>query len=151
MVGATTGDFARAEPWLRATSRVVHHMGPPGAGHRAKLLNNFVAVGQAALVLEAYRVARDQGLDWTKLFEIMMAGAARSGSLERIMEPALKGEFDGYIFSTDNAVKDLGYFTDFAAGLGQPTQVAAALRDYFAVAAAQHGGATLISQLLKPR
>ncbi len=151
MVGATDADFARVEPWLDATSRVVQHMGPPGAGHRAKLLNNMVAVGQCALVLEAYRIARNENLDWHKLFDIMMAGAARSGSLERIMAPALKGDFGGYVFSLANAQKDLGYYADFAAALGEPTSIAAALRDYFGDAAAQHGDAALLSELLKPR
>ncbi len=148
MVGATDADFARVKPWLEATSRVVEHMGPPGAGHRAKLLNNMVAVGQCALVLEAYRVARSQNLDWEKLYAIMMAGAARSGSLERIMAPALKGDFDGYVFSLANAAKDLGYYADFAAATDEPDAVAVAIHKYFADAAAQHGPETLISQLL---
>ena len=148
MVGATEADFARAKPWLEATSRVIQHMGPPGAGHRAKLLNNLVAVGQCALVLEAYKIAREQGLDWQKLYEIMMAGAARSGSLERIMAPALKGDFDGYVFSAGNAAKDLDYFADFATALGAPSDVALALRNYFQNAATQHGPSTLVSQLL---
>jgi len=151
MVGATDADFARVRPWLEVTSRIIQHMGPPGAGHRAKLLNNLVAVGQCALVLDAYRIARAEGLNWQKLYDIMMAGAARSGSLERIMVPALKGDFDGYVFSAGNAAKDLGYFADFAAALGEPTAVAAAMRDYFADAAAQHGPDTLLSQLLRPR
>ena len=149
MVGATEVNFARVEPWLSSTSQIVHHMGPPGAGHRAKLLNNLVAVGQCALVLQAYRTARAQGLDWQKLFDVMMAGAARSGSLERMMAPALKGDFDGYVFSAANAVKDLSYFAEFAAAVGQPPAVAEALRAYFQEAAVQHSGDKLLSQLLQ--
>jgi 3-hydroxyisobutyrate dehydrogenase-like beta-hydroxyacid dehydrogenase len=124
-------------------------MGPPGAGHRAKLLNNLVSVGQAALVLHAYAMARKNGLDWQKLFDIMMAGIARSGSLERIMVPALKGDLDGYVFSAANAAKDMGYAADFASAQGSPAGVPAALRDFYADAAAQHGADTLISRLLK--
>ncbi len=150
MVGATDADFARVKPWLEATSKAVHHMGAPGAGHRAKLLNNLVSVGQAALVLQAYSMARKDGLDWQKLYAIMMGGIARSGSLERIMVPALKGDFDGYVFSAANAAKDLGYAADFAAAQGSPSGVPAALRDFYADAAAQYGPDTLISRLLKP-
>ena len=151
MVGASEADFARVEPWLRATSRVVQHMGPPGAGHRAKLLNNLVAVGQCVLVLEAYRIARSQNLDWQKLYDVMMAGAARSGSLERIMAPALRGDFDGYVFSAANAEKDLSYFVDFATAQGAPVAVAAALRDYYHDAAVRHGPETLLSRLLQAK
>jgi 3-hydroxyisobutyrate dehydrogenase-like beta-hydroxyacid dehydrogenase len=151
MVGATDADFERVKPWLEATSKAVHHMGPPGAGHRAKLLNNLVSVGQAALVLQAYAMARKDGLEWDKLFAIMMAGIARSGSLERIMVPALEGDFDGYVFSAANAAKDLGYAADFAASQGSPPGVPAALRDFYADAAAQYGPDVLISRLLNPR
>jgi 3-hydroxyisobutyrate dehydrogenase-like beta-hydroxyacid dehydrogenase len=151
MVGARPEDFTRVEPWLRATSRVVQHMGGPGAGHRAKLLNNLLAVGQAALVIEAYKIAQRENLAWAKLFEVNMAGAARSGSLERIMVPALRGDFDGYVFTAVNAVKDLSYFTDYARALGEDTRLGSALRDYFSDAAAQYGDDTLLSQLLKQR
>ena len=150
MVGAADADFARVKPWLEATSKAVHHMGAPGAGHRAKLLNNLVSVGQAALVLQAYAMARKDGLDWGKLYDIMMAGIARSGSLERIMAPALQGDFDGYVFSAANAAKDLGYAADFAAAQGSASGVPAALRDFYADAAVQYGPDTLISRLLKP-
>ena len=139
MVGATDADFARIEPWLRKTSKVVQHMGPPGAGHRAKLLNNLVAVGQAALVVQAYEIARHEGLDWAKLYEIMMAGAARSGSLERIMVPALKGDMGGYVFTAGNAEKDLAYFVNLATSVGSDASVGAALRDYFASCAQRRG------------
>src|SRR5262245_31554599 len=115
LVGGSPGDYARIEPWIRCYSAIAVHMGPVGSGHRAKLINNLLALGQAALVVEAYRMARAEGLDWQKLYEINMGGAARSGSLERIMVPALKGDYRGCLFTLENSVKDLSYIVDFAA------------------------------------
>jgi 3-hydroxyisobutyrate dehydrogenase-like beta-hydroxyacid dehydrogenase len=149
MAGGSEADYAKAQPWLSAYSKTVVRMGEVGAGHRAKLLNNLLALGQAALVIEAYRVAREEGLDWAKLYEVNMGGAARSGSLERIVPPALAGDFKGYIFAIENAIKDLTYFQSLATKDGKAQPLGEALIRYFRDAIRSHGGQTLLSELLK--
>jgi 3-hydroxyisobutyrate dehydrogenase-like beta-hydroxyacid dehydrogenase len=151
MVGASEADFAAVLPWLKATSKLIVRMGEVGAGHRAKLLNNLLALGQAALVAEAYTLARAQGIDWQSLFDVNMGGAARSGSLERMIPPAIAGDYRGYLFTTANAVKDLQYFVTSARAAGADTLIGEALRTYFADAAVQHGPDAMLSELLKPR
>ena len=150
MVGASEADFAAVLPWLKATSKIVVRMGEVGAGHKAKLLNNLIALGQSVLVTEAYLRAREQGISWQCLYDINMGGAARSGTLERTIPPAIAGDFRGYLFTADNAAKDLSYYVTAAKAMGADTRVAEALRDYFADAAAQHGGGVLLSELLRP-
>ena len=151
LVGASPGDYATVEPWIRCYSTICVHMGPVGAGHRAKLLNNLLALGQAALVIEAYRMARDEGLDWHKLYQINMGGAARSGSLERIMVPALAGDYRGYLFTLENSVKDLSYIVDFAAKRSHSHQLGQAVRDFYEDAVARDGGSLMVSEMLKPK
>ena len=151
MVGASEADYASVLPWLQATSKIVVRMGDVGTGHRAKLLNNLIALGQSVLVTEAYTLARAQGISWQSLFDINMGGAARSGTLERTIPPAIAGDYRGYLFTADNAVKDLSYFIEAAAALGADTRVAGAMCDYFRNAAAQHGGGVMLSELLKPK
>ena len=151
MVGASQADYAAVLPWLKATSKIVVRMGEVGAGHRAKLLNNLIALGQSVVVTEAYNLARAQGISWQSLYDINMGGAARSGTLERTIPPAIVGDFRGYLFTAENAAKDLSYFVEAAAALGADTRVAAAMRDYFRDAAAQHGGGVMLSELLKPK
>ena len=151
MVGASEADFAAVLPWLQATSKIVVRMGEVGAGHKAKLLNNLIALGQSVVVTEAYRLAREQGISWQSLYDINMGGAARSGTLERTIPPAIAGDYRGYLFTADNAAKDLSYFVEAAAALGADTRVAGAMRDYFKLAAEQHGGGVMLSELLKPR
>jgi 3-hydroxyisobutyrate dehydrogenase-like beta-hydroxyacid dehydrogenase len=151
LVGGSLEDFARVEPWVGCYSRITVHMGTVGAAMRAKLLNNLLALGQAALVLEAYAIARAEGLDWEKLYRVNMGGAARSGSLERIMVPALKGDFGGYIFSVENAEKDLSYYVEFARSIGRDNALGEAFRAYFERAAHERGRDTLLSELLKPQ
>jgi len=151
LVGGTASDYARVEPWIRCYSALCVHMGPIGAGHRAKLLNNLLALGQAALVIEAYRMAREEGLDWRKLYEINMGGAARSGSLERIMVPALAGDYRGYLFTLENSVKDLSYIVDFAAKRAHSHQLSRAIRKFYEDAVAREGGSLMVSEMLKPK
>ncbi len=151
MVGASQADYAAVLPWLKATSKIVVRMGEVGAGHRAKLLNNLIALGQSVVVTEAYNLARAQGISWQSLYDINMGGAARSGTLERTIPPAIVGDFRGYLFTAENAAKDLSYFVEAAAALGADTRVAAAMRDYFRDAAAQHRGGVMLSELLKPK
>ncbi|MEZ5925758.1 MAG: NAD(P)-dependent oxidoreductase [Hyphomicrobiaceae bacterium] len=149
MAGGSQTDFERVAPWCQAYSKTVLRMGEVGAGHRAKLLNNLLALGQAALVVEAYRIARDEGLDWAKLFEVNMGGAAKSGSLERIIPPAIDGNYGGYIFTLENTVKDLSYFQALATKNGQSQVIGEALVRYFQEAVRSRGGDLLLSELLK--
>lgn len=150
LVGGSAEDYRTVEPWVKAYSRICVHIGPVGAGHRAKLLNNLLALGQAALVIEAYRIARAEGLDWAKLYEVNMGGAARSGSLERIMVPALNGDFQGYLFTVENAVKDLGYYVDFAKASNGSGELGEAMRAFFERAAESGEGKRMMSELLRP-
>lgn len=151
MAGASEADYARIQPWLACYSKTVVRMGEVGAGHRAKLLNNLLALGQAALVVEAYRIARDEGLDWSKLLEVNMGGAAKSGTLERIIPPAIEGNFRGYLFTLENTVKDLTYFQALATKRGQSQVIGEALIRYFKDAAESRGRQTMVSELLATR
>ena len=70
LVGAEDEVFERVRPLLETYARRILHMGGPGAGHTAKLLNNLVTNATSALLAEAYTVAREWGVDWEKLFRI---------------------------------------------------------------------------------
>ena len=61
MVGAEPAVFARVEPVLQAFAENIFHVGGPSAGHKTKLLNNFLSMGQAALIAEALMPARRRG------------------------------------------------------------------------------------------
>jgi 3-hydroxyisobutyrate dehydrogenase-like beta-hydroxyacid dehydrogenase len=150
MVGATDADFQRVEPWLTAMAKKVLRMGMSGAGAHAKLCNNFISVGQTALVIEAYKLARSKGVDWSKLYDINKGGIAFSGSLERVVPAAIAGDFDAYKFSLANCAKDFGYITDVLAATGTDATLPDALRRYFEAGGEAIGRDALLSHLLKP-
>ncbi len=90
-------------------SRLTRRFGEPGTGNAAKLLNNLVTQGTMILLADAFQVAAKAAVDWETLHEVMNAGAARSGTLEKAVAPALCSDFDGARFTIANAAKDLGY------------------------------------------
>ncbi|MEO1159598.1 MAG: NAD(P)-dependent oxidoreductase, partial [Pseudomonadota bacterium] len=71
VLGAIVGcdrDLPRdARDVLSCFCKQVEQFGPAGAGARAKLVSNFLALGTAALVVETFRKARALGVDWQKL------------------------------------------------------------------------------------
>lgn len=151
MVGCAEADFADVRQVVACYSAVVQRMGGIGAGHTAKLLNNFVTQGTVALLAEAYTRARDAGIDWAALHAVMSVGAARSGTLEKLVRPALAGDFDGARFSIRNSAKDLGYFCAFAAQSGRGRSVLGeTIRQRLAAAVDAGLGDRFVSRLLDP-
>ena len=63
LMGAEPADAARAKPILEQLCRKVEHCGPVGAAHKVKLINNFIALGVAAVVSEGFCAAAKAGVD----------------------------------------------------------------------------------------
>ena len=134
LVGADAELFARIEPIIACYSSRARRFGPPGSGQTAKLVSNYVITGMIALVAEAFGTARQAGIDWADLYEVMQSGSGNSGVLKKMMEAALAGDFDGYRWSLANANKDISYYADLAESLEQLTPLTEAVRSVFAEA-----------------
>ena len=150
LVGSDEQTFRTVEPLLGVICRTVHLFGPPGAGNTAKLLNNFMVFGIAALVTEAFTRADQAGIDWQKLYDVVICGSADSGVLRRIIGPAIQGDFSGYVFDINGSLKDLRYFSSLAESMGGVSPLAAAVRDVYEQAVAEGHGERLLSELLAP-
>lgn len=149
LVGAGEEDLARVRPLLETFCARISHMGPVGAGQRAKLINNYLVCGMIALIGESFTAARTAGIDWRALYETMKCGSNYSPALARMVEPALAGDFDGYRFSMANAAKDMGYYLQLAATLGVDRDLARAAHRRFAEAVAAGRGEEFVSRLLE--
>ena len=112
MVGASEETFAAIEPALRTFCENIFHVGAVGAGHKTKLIYNFMAMGQAALTAEALCACAATGVDLRRYYEVVSAGGANSGIFQLIVPKALdEGDLSGLQFSLPNAEKDLRYYT----------------------------------------
>jgi 3-hydroxyisobutyrate dehydrogenase-like beta-hydroxyacid dehydrogenase len=110
MVGADEATFAKVRPVLAAFCENIYHVGPPGAGHTLKLINNFLALTQVAAIAEAFAVASRAGVPQAKLFEVVSGGGVNSGIFQMMAGGAAAGDLERMKFSIGNAAKDLGYY-----------------------------------------
>lgn len=150
LCGATPETFARISPLLGSFATTIRHFGPLGAGHTAKLISNYLVTGMVALVAEAFGAARVATIDWQDLYEVMLNGSGNSGVLRKMVEPALKGDFDGYRFALANAAKDIGYYAELAEGLGCSSKLTDSVAEVFARAVETGHGGRNVSHLLDP-
>jgi 3-hydroxyisobutyrate dehydrogenase-like beta-hydroxyacid dehydrogenase len=149
MVGADAEVFERVKPVLAAFCENVFHVGPPGAGHTLKLLNNFLALGIAATVAEALAVAARAGVSLPKLFEVVSQGGVNSGIFQMIAGGAIEGDLARLKFSIANATKDMGYYRRLAESLPVTSPVGVAVHESFEKAVALGLGDRLLASMIE--
>lgn len=150
LVGAHAADFEAVRPLLSVMCRTLQHFGPAGSANTAKLLNNYMVFGIAALVVEAFGKARDADIDWRKLYDVVLCGSADSGVLRRIIGAATEGNYQGYVFSVDGSLKDMRYFGELSESMGGLSDLGRAVIEVYEKAVAEGHGERLLSELLAP-
>ncbi len=78
MVGGTGEVFARARPVLECFGRRVEHMGPLGAGHAMKAVNNALLAVNLLAVGEGLSALVKSGISAQKAVEVLNASSGRS-------------------------------------------------------------------------
>jgi len=126
MAAGEADDFDRAKPVLDDLGENVFHVGPLGAGHTLKLINNFFAMTTAAAMSEAFAMADLAGLPRDKLYDVMSAGPLRSGMMDFIKAEAVDRDPTKLMFSITNAAKDVGYYAAMADELAKGSLIAPA-------------------------
>ena len=115
--------FARVKPVLDEMGENVFHLGPLGAGHTTKLINNFMGMTTVCAMSQAFAVAKRAGVDLQQLYDIMSGGPSNSPFMGFCKNYAVDGVSD-LGFSINNANKDLRYFLEMAENLGMPAPIA---------------------------
>ncbi len=83
MAGGEPDDVDRVRPLLEVVGKRVLHLGPAGAGHALKALNNLMSATHLLLTSEAMLVGQRFGLDPATMLEAVNGSSGRSGSTER--------------------------------------------------------------------
>ncbi|EPX86114.1 3-hydroxyisobutyrate dehydrogenase [Rubellimicrobium thermophilum DSM 16684] len=145
MMGAEDRDLARAERILRLFAARILHVGGPGAGHRMKLINNFISLGYGALYAEALALARKAGIGVAAFDSVIRDGRMDCAFYRTFMGYALEGNREAHRFTLSNAAKDLRYLEAMANAAGVPTTLASAVKNSYveAVAAGRRGAGGL--------
>ena len=148
MAAGTDAAFAQAEPVLKDLGENVFHVGPLGAGHTLKLINNFFAMTTACAMSEAFAMADLAGLKRETLYDVMAAGPLRSGMMDFVKANAIDGKPDMLAFSIANARKDVGYYAAMADALGAPSFISPATKQQLAIAKAKGWGGRMVPEMV---
>lgn len=149
MVGAETAAFEAIRPALAAFAENIVHVGGPGAGHKTKLIYNFIAMGHAAIIAEALAACARSGVDPASFAKVVGAGGANSGIFQLIVPKALTRDFTGLQFGIALAQKDLRYYTHMTEMLDLPSPVGEAVHQSFVQAAALGFGGKFVPSLIE--
>ena len=149
MVGADDATFAEVKPVLEKFCENIFHIGGPGAGHKVKLINNFLALGTAALACEALAACAKVGIDLETFYKLISAGGANSAMFQMLVPKALQGDLTGLLFTLANAKKDIGYYQSMVASAPLAGLMGAALHQALVQANALGLGEKFVPSLIE--
>jgi len=139
--------YEAVKPVLDDLGENVFHVGPLGAGHTLKLINNFFAMTTATAMSEAFAMADQAGLERQTLYDVMSAGPLRSGMMDFVKANAVDGDPTMLAFSIANARKDLGYYSAMADGFDVPSLMSPATKQALGLAKAEGWGDRMVPEM----
>ena len=147
MVGADPEVFERIRPVLETWAGNIVHLGSVGLGHKMKLINNFIAMGDGALYAEALAIARKSGLTVEQVDSVIRPGRLSNGFYETFMKWALERDEDAHRFAISNAHKDMRYLSNVVISVGGVNPVQSAVRNTYAAMEATGEGDRYVPML----
>ncbi len=148
LVGGTRELFEECLPLLRCLAENIVHAGPTGAGHRLKLLHNFVSLGFSAVLAEAAACATRADVDPKVFVDVLANGGGGGVVLERLRPYIEAGDVANFRFSIANALKDIGYYREMASELEAAHATADAIGQTYARAVEAGLGNQAVPELI---
>jgi len=148
LVGGDEAVVRKVMPLLRTFAENVTHAGPIGAGHRLKLLHNFVSIGSVALLAEAAACASRGGIASQVFVDVLASGGGAGVALERMRPYLLEGDSSAMEFFMANALKDLSYYVQMAGDTRADHRIGDAVRTTLDGAVKKGGPKALLPELV---
>ncbi len=149
LVGADANLLESCMPVLRCFAENIVHAGPVGAGHRMKLLHNYVSLGTASLIAEAAACAQVSGVAMETFVEVLAKGGGAGVALDRMRPYLLSGDASGLRFTVSNALKDMSYYEQMARDAGADASIAAGIKHTLAAASVGEGAGAFVPELVR--
>ena len=123
MVGGDAAAIRLARPHLAPLGTSIVTVGPSGAGHAAKALNNLLSATNLAAAAEVLCVAQTAGIKPEVMVEVLNASTGRSQATEvKYPQHILTGTFASG-FEMDLMLKDLAIAADLSQEAGVSTPI----------------------------
>ncbi|SRR5579875_61510 len=134
MVGGDERLFERFRPLLALMCRNVRHVGPIGAGHTLKALNNFLSGTSLWATCEALLIGVKAGLDPKTMVDVIKTSSGQTNALDtKIVKSVLPRTFD-YGFSMRLISKDVSIAARLARELDVPAPMLAQVEEHWMLA-----------------
>jgi 3-hydroxyisobutyrate dehydrogenase len=121
MVGGDLGALERVRPILERFAAKIFHMGESGAGHIAKLLNNFLNGISLAATAEVMVAAKLSGLDLETFLDVVNASSGVNFATLNRFPHIIKGDYLEGGLTGRLMAKDIRLYLEHVARLGVPT------------------------------
>ena len=134
LVGGDADAIDVVRPLFNTYAETVHHLGDLGSGYRAKLIHNFIAQANAAVLAEAFGTAAKARMNLSEFAQVCRLSGAHSKTFDRIIPFLLEGDDSGQQFALRNAAKDMRSYAQLAAAQSSTAIVAEAVRQIYVLA-----------------
>lgn len=148
MAAGDKAAFEAVKPVLEVLGENVFHLGPLGAGHTVKLINNFFGMTVANAMAEAFAMADLAGVERQQLYDVMSAGPLHSGMMDFVKAYAVDKDPSKLEFAVKNARKDVGYYSTMADDAGVPSIMSASAKQALALAVADGRGEHMVCHMV---
>jgi 3-hydroxyisobutyrate dehydrogenase-like beta-hydroxyacid dehydrogenase len=129
MVGGDAPTFEDARTLLQDVGTQIFHVGPIGAGHTAKAVNNLITATTLGITSEAMALGVKMGVNAQALLDVINAGSGRSAASETKFPQQILSRKFAPGFSIALMCKDIGIALAMAREVDSPVQISAAVHE----------------------
>jgi len=149
MVGGEAEDFERARPLFEALGKTIVHLGPVGAGHATKAVNNTLLATALLAAAEGLLALKKEGVAPEKALSVINQSSGRSFATEVLFPERVLDRSFPLTFKLGLLAKDVRIGNKVTEGAGVPSPVFHLTRELFQAAAKAIGGDADHTEIVK--
>lgn len=140
MVGGPAEALERARPAIETFAGRIVHVGPVGAGHAVKAVNNTLLAVNLWAAGEGLAALAGHGVDAATALEVINTSSGRSNASENLIPQRVVTREFPVTFTLALLAKDVGVGMRVLDGAGAPAPVLRAVHELYRVAVGELGG-----------
>jgi 3-hydroxyisobutyrate dehydrogenase-like beta-hydroxyacid dehydrogenase len=148
LIGGAPETIEEVRPILSCFAENIAVVGGISAGHKMKLLHNYVSIGFMSLLAEAAACAQRAEVSAEAFVEVLSSGGGGGAALERLRPYILSKDASSLQFFISNALKDINYYREMAQENHSAREIADAVAVTFLGAVEAGAGQNLLPELV---
>jgi 3-hydroxyisobutyrate dehydrogenase-like beta-hydroxyacid dehydrogenase len=149
MVGGASAAVARAKPVLEIMGKHVFHLGPIGAGHTMKSINNTITAMTLAATAEGLVLGKRLGLDPNVMTDVLNVSTGMSWITQTHIKQRITNRAFDDPFKLELMVKDIRIALELAGREGASVPMWALGQDIWRAADDEAGRGASVSELVR--